>query len=347
MARPSASAANARPTQREVAALAGVNPATVSRALNPSTRHLVRAETARRIEAAARRLEYEPNRLARSLRTGRSHSIGVIIPDLTNPFFPPIVRGIEDALAAAGYTPLVTNTDGDLERERRMFEALRGRQVDGFILATAAANDTLIEDALADGTRLVLVNRTLDRSDVFAVVPDNRLGVHQAVEHLFGLGHRRIGHVGGPQATSTGLLRYRGFLEAMAAHGLDGSAFVAFADAFTEEAGEAAAAALLRAAPDCTAVVAGNDLIALGVYDAARGLGRSCPGDLSVVGFNDMPFADKFSPPLTTVHVPTYELGRRAAEVLLDLLEDRAPAPGTVLLATHLVVRGSTAAPPA
>jgi LacI family transcriptional regulator len=339
--------AGARATQREVAALAGVNPATVSRALNPGTRHLVRTETARRIEAAARRLEYEPNRLARSLRTGRSYSIGVVIPDLTNPLFPPIVRGIEDALAGDGYTPLVTNTDGDPSRERQMFEALRGRQVDGFILATAAANDPLVEGAIADGTPLVLVNRTINRSDVFAVVPDSRLGVHQAIEHLVGLGHRAIGHVAGPQDMSTGLQRYRAFLDAMAENGLSGGGRVTFATSFTEEAGAAAAYELLTEAPDCTAILAANDLIALGVYEAARKLGRSCPGDLSVVGFNDMRFVDRLSPPLTTIHVPMYELGRRAAGLLLDILQNRAPAPGTVLLATSLVARESTAPPPA
>jgi len=212
--------------------MAGVNPATVSRALNPVTRHLVKAETARRVEVAARRLEYEPNRLARSLRTGRSYSIGVVIPDLTNPLFPPIVRGVEDTLAAAGYTALVTNTDGDPKRERRMFEALRGRQVDGFIMATAAADDSLIIEALDEGAPLVLVNRTLDRSDVFAVVPDDRRGVHYAIEHLVGLSHRSIGHVAGPQVMSTGLLRYRGFVEAMAAHGLGSGNAVVFASSF-------------------------------------------------------------------------------------------------------------------
>jgi len=325
--------------------MAGVNPATVSRALNPVTRHLVKAETARRVEAAARRLEYEPNRLARSLRTGRSYSIGVVIPDLTNPLFPPIVRGVEDALAAAGYTALVTNTDGDPKRERRMFEALRGRQVDGFIMATAAVDDTLVSDALDEGAPLVLVNRTLDRGDVFAVVPDDRRGVHHAIEHLVGLGHRAIGHVAGPQIMSTGLLRYRGFVEAMAAHGLRPDHAVVFATGFAEEAGATAARELLRQFPQYTAIVAGNDLIALGVYQAAEELGRRCPDDLSVVGFNDMPFADKFSPPLTTVHVPMYDLGRRSAELLLDRLEGRAPAPGTVLLATRLVVRASTSAP--
>ncbi len=336
-----------RVTLREVAELAGVNPATASRVLNEHTRHLVKAETARRVETAARQLGYEPNRLARSLRTRRSYSIGVVIPDLTNPLFPPIVRGIEDALAPSGYTALLTNTDGDPARERRMFETLRGRQVDGFIMATAARGDSLVVAALEEDLPLVLVNRTLERDGVFAVVPDDRRGVQQAVEHLAGLGHCAIGHVAGPQEMSTGLWRYRGFVEAMTARGLEVSErTVAFAVGFTEQAGASAARELLDAWPECTAIVAGNDLIAVGVYRAAAELGRRCPEDLSVVGFNDMPFADKFAPPLTTVHVPVYELGTRAAQLLLERLQSDAPPPRTMLLETRLVVRRSTGPPP-
>lgn len=331
-------------TLREVAELAGVNPATASRVLNPGTRHLVRPETARRVEAAARKLGYEPNRVARSLRTRRSYSVGVVIPDLMNPLFPPIVRGIEDTLAPAGYTALLTSTDGDPSRERTMFDALRGRQVDGFIMATAASRESLVGEVVEDSLPVVLVNRTLDKAGVFAVVPDDRRGIRQAVDHLVELGHRRIGHVAAPQTTSTGLLRCQGFREAAAAHGLDGG-MITYASAFAEEAGVQAARKLLSSWPDCTAVVAGNDLIALGVYRAAAEAGRTCPDDLSVVGFNDMPFADKFAPPLTSVHVPMYELGSRAAELLLERLRSASAVPRTLLLETRLVVRGSTAPP--
>jgi LacI family transcriptional regulator len=336
-----------RVTLREVAQLAGVNPATVSRVLNPETRHLVTAKTARRVEAAVRRLDYEPNRLARGLRTRRSYSIGVVIPDLTNPLFPPIVRGIENALAPAGYTALLTNTDGDPDRERQMFEALRGRQVDGFIIASAATGDSLILGALEEGVPLVLVNRTVEREGIFAVVPDDRRGIKQAVDHLAGLGHRAIGHVAAPQRMSTGLLRHRGFLEAMAECGLEVPAeAVVFATAFTEDAGAIAARRLLKSWPACTAIVAANDLIALGVYRTADELGLRLPEDLSVVGFNNMPFADKFAPPLTTVNVPVYDLGVRAAELLLERLQSETAQPRTLLLETRLVERGSTAPPP-
>jgi LacI family transcriptional regulator len=333
-------------TMRDVADLAGVTPGTVSRVLNPRTRGLVKATTARRVEAAARSLGYEPNRVARSLRTRRSHTVGVVVPDLTNPLFPPIVRGIDDALAGAGYTALITNTDGVPERARTMVEALRARQVDGFILATALQHDPVVVDAVDDGVPLVLVNRTCDYEGVFAVVPDDRRGVEQAVEHLVGLGHRSIAHVGGPQTMSTGLLRHRGFVEAAAARGIPvPDRAIAFASGYSDDAGRRTARDLLRAWPECTAIVAANDLIALGVYRAAAELGLTCPDDLSVVGFNDMPFADWFHPPLTTIRFPVYDIGARAGELLLARLEDATTAPRTTVLPTSLVVRGSTAPP--
>lgn len=335
-----------RVTLRDVARSAGVNPGTASRVLNPHTRGLVKAETAKRVEAAARRLGYEPNRAARSLRTRRSYSVGVVIPDFTNPLFPPMVRGIEDTLIPAGYTALLTNTDADPDRERQMFEALRGRQVDGFIMATATRDDELIHKALEDGNAVVLVNRTVDRKGVCAAISDDRGGIDQIVGHLWEAGHRAIGCIAGPQTVSTGVQRYRGFLEAMASRGADvAPQSVVFAASYTEPSGAAAARKLLDAWPQCTAIIAANDLVALGTYDVVAERGLRCPHDLSVVGFNDMPFADKFAPPLTTVHVPVYDLGVAAAELLLERLASEPPPPRTLLLDTHLVVRSSTGPP--
>jgi LacI family transcriptional regulator len=227
-----------------------------------------------------------------------------------------------------------------------MVDALRARQVDGFILATALQHDPLVADIVGDRVPLVLVNRTCDQAGVFAVVPDDRRGVEQAVEHLVGLGHRAIGHVGGPQTMSTGLLRHRGFVEAAAARGITvPSRAIAFAAGYSDDAGERAARELLSAWPECTAIVAGNDLIALGVYRVAAELGLACPDDVSVVGFNDMPFADRFDPPMTTIRFPVYDIGARAGELLLARLEDATTAPRTTVLPTSLVVRGSTAPP--
>jgi LacI family transcriptional regulator len=332
---------------RDVARAAGVHSGTVSRVLNPRTRALVNPATADRVEQVAREMGYSLNPIARGLKTRRTFSIGVVIPDLTNPLFPPIIRGIERVLDAAGYTALVASTDGDPARERQRLETLIARQVDGFVIATAERRHPVVADAIASDLAVVLVNRTIEGGGVFAVVPDDRRGSAMAVEHLAALGHRRIGHIAGPQATSTGLLRYRGFTEAMDDAGL---AFerqlIAHADAFTIAAGRKAARTLLSGQQPPTGIVAANDLLALGAYSALDEAGLRCPKDVSVVGFNDMPFADRFAPPLTTIHIPHGQIGARAAELLLERIEDPAATPQTLMFEPGLTQRESTGPPP-
>src|SRR5436190_6565795 len=275
-------------TLREVAEVAGVHPGTASRALNPETRRLVNEETAQRVLRAADRLGYRPNPIARGLKTNRSYTVGVLIPDLMNPLFPPIVRGIQDRLERAGYTPLIANTDNDPERERIDFQRLRARQVDGFIAATARRDDDLLIEFAAVGTPVVLVNRRLEQARLPAVVGDDRAGVRLAVDHLASLGHRRIGYLAGPQHVSTGYLRYEGFLEAMGDRGLPlDPDLTLFGDAFTEPEGMRLCRNLLDAGTPPTAIVAGNDLVALGCYDVFEERGIRCPDQISVVGFND------------------------------------------------------------
>ncbi len=336
---------NAPVTIRDVARVAQVHPGTVSRALNEETRALVNPDTAERVLRAAEELGYRPNRIARGLKTSRSNTIGVLIPDITNPLFPPILRGIEDRLDEAGYTALIVNTDNDPERERVYVEAMRARQVDGFISATARLDRELTELA-GGGTALVLVNRSLEDGSVPAVTVDDRRGIALAVEHVVGLGHRQIGHVAGPQNLSTGHRRYRGFVEAIQGAGLDApEELVSFGEFFTEEEGARACRALLDAEPSVTAIVAGNDLMALGCYDVIEERGLRCPEDVSIVGFNDMPFIDKLRPPLTSVRIPQREIGKVAADLLLLQLSAEAPPPREILLEPTLVVRGSTGPP--
>jgi LacI family transcriptional regulator, galactose operon repressor len=333
-------------TIRDVARAANVHPGTVSRALNEETRALVNPDTAQRVIRAAEELGYRPNRIARGLKTSRSHTIGVLIPDITNPLFPPILRGIEDRLGDAGYTSLVVNTDNDAERERQHLEAMRDRQVDGFISATARLDRELLAELAAVGTPLVLVNRRLDDGSVPAVTVDDRKGIALAVEHVVALGHKRVGHVAGPQNLSTGHRRHLGFIRAMRAAGLKAPAKqVSFGEVFTEDEGARACAELLDAAPDVTAIVAGNDLMAIGCYDTLEQRGLSCPDDVSIVGFNDMPFVDRLRPPLTSVRIPKREMGQVAAELLLEQLEDAPATPPEILLEPELIVRGSTAPP--
>jgi LacI family transcriptional regulator len=328
--------------------VAEVHPGTVSRALNEQTRALVNPETAERVLRAAERLGYRPNPIARGLKTNRSFTVGVVIPDLTNPLFPPIVRGIEDRLTEAGYTALIVNTDNDADRERTQIAAMRARQVDGFIAATARLDHELLAEAGAGGTPLVLVNRSFEDGSVPAVTVDDREGIRLAVEHVAALGHRRIGHLAGPQNVSTGHRRYLGFLEAMRTAGLEVPAgYVSFTAAFTESEGTRASAELLRRQPRVTAVVAGNDRLAIGCYDTLAAHGLSCPEDVSIVGFNDMPFVDRLRPPLTTVRVPQREIGTVAADLLLQQLSDPSQPAREILLEPALVIRASTGTPAA
>ena len=333
-------------TIRDVARVAKVHPGTVSRALNAETRSLVNQETAERVLRAAAELGYRPNPIARGLKTNRSYTIGVLIPDITNPLFPPILRGIEDRLDEAGYTPLIVNTDNDAEREHTHLEAMLARQVDGVISATARLDRELLADVTAAGTPLVLVNRSLEDGSVPSVAVDDREGIRLAVEHVAGLGHKHIGHVSGPQNTSTGHRRYLGFVEAMGAAGLEvRDDQVRFSNWFTEAEGARVCAEMLDAADDLTAIVAANDLLAIGCYDTLEELGLRCPEDISIVGFNDMPFVDRLRPALSTVRIPHREIGSVAAELMLERLAGESQVAREILLEPTLVVRGSTVAP--
>jgi LacI family transcriptional regulator len=333
------------PTLRDVARAAGVHAATASRALNPETRRLVNVNTARRVQRAAESLGYQTNPIARSLKTARSGTIGLVIPDLTNPLFPPIVRGIEDVLAPAGYSALIINTDNDPARERSQVATLQSRQVEGLVVATARLEHPFLEQLHAQGARMVLVNRRVEGLDVPSVSPDDAAGIRLAVHHLATLGHRRVAHLAGPQTTSTGVIRARAFRGAVHDFGLDeDESLIVACDYWTESEGARVLRGMLDVGGPFSALVAGNDLIALGCYDVFAERAISCPGDCSVVGFNDMPFLDKLQPPLTTVAVPHHQIGVEAARMLLEGIEEPDRPPRSVLMPVSLIVRGSTAA---
>lgn len=334
------------PTLKDVAEQAGVHPSTVSRALNPQTRPLVNEGTVKKVMKVADRLGYRPNSLARALKTNRTLTIGMLVPDLTNPLFPPIVRGLEDTLGHANYTLILANTDNDEEKERTIVGSMLDRRVDGLVLATARRRTPAIDELVEMGMPLVLVNRTMDNPKVPSVISDDHAGVALAVRHLISLGHTRIAHVAGPQHLSTGLARYQGFCESMERDGLTPDPeLVVFAEGIHEEPGATALGQLYERRQDFTAVVAVNDLIAIGCYDILADRDLVVGADVSVVGYNDMPFADRLSPPLTTVRIPHYEIGVRSARLILDLVGGETPEQTIVPLPPSLVVRGSTGPP--
>ncbi|MBP7669705.1 MAG: LacI family DNA-binding transcriptional regulator [Ferrovibrio sp.] len=333
-------------TLKAVAAAAGVHLSTASRALDPAKRHLIAAEVAARIEAEARRLGYRRDAAAASLRTRRSRLVGVLVPDIANPVFSPIISGVSESLSAQGYSTIVADVGSDPKRQAALVDELIARRVDGLILATVRRDDAVLRHCLETRLPVVLVNRADESGRVPAVVSDDLHGMKLAVDHLVALGHRRIGHIAGPAHLSTGHLRRQGFEAAMKAHGLKIPAGgISTAKAYEREAGESAAAALLDIKPRLSAIVAANDLLALGLLRALRARGLTCPGDLSVVGHNDMPLVDMIDPPLTTVRIGPREMGQDAAKLLLSALEGQPGDPAQrVMLRPTLIPRASTAA---
>jgi LacI family transcriptional regulator len=330
----------------DVARAAGVHPGTASRALNPGIDGLVSAETTRRVLEVAERLGYVPNTLARGLRTARSYLVGMVVPDITNPLFPPMVRGAEQVLSRAGYTLVLTDTDNDAATERAQVEQLRARGSDGFLVATARWHDALLDELADSSVPAVLVNRNTAGGRLPYVGADERTGVAMAVDHLAALGHRGIVHLAGPQDTSTGRERASAFRSALRSHGLPVErGTVRVCAAYTEEAGAAAATRLLESNVEFTAILAGNDLIALGALSALSAAGLNCPRQISLVGFNDLPLVDKLTPSLTTVALPLRDMGALAAQMLLEAIAgtaERSTVAHTLLEVTF-ASRGSTA----
>lgn len=336
-----------RTTIDDVARLANVHKATVSRALNAQTQHQVSQETIKKVKRAARQLGYVPNVMARGLRTSLSMTIGVIIPDLTNPFFPPIIRGIENYLQPRGYTALLANTDGHDGIERASVESLLERRVDGLIVATGRHGDQpVLAQAHEAGVRAVMVNRDAGGLPFPLVTGSDSSGVSASVNHLHELGHRDFIHIAGPLNLSTSIVRATAFTAAcQALRGVRSR--VVEAAALSVEAGQRSMDSVLSESRQrATAVVASNDLIALGVLRSLRAHGLRCPEDLSVVGFNDIIFAEDFSPPLTTVHVPSLDMGTEAARLLLQAIETGVQEPVTVSLPVSLIIRSSTGPAP-
>jgi LacI family transcriptional regulator len=335
---------------RDVAARAGVHSSTVSRALNAGTDR-VSAEIVARVANAAKELGYRPNRVARALRMDRSSSVGLLIPDISNPAYPPMVRGLEDVLRPSGISLLLASTDNYPQREVELVSAMLDHRVDGLFLATATAKYSPLRMLLAAKIPIVLLNRSMDDLAVPLVRGDDQKGIRLAVQHLAALGHRRIAHLAGTDWVSNGFDRRESFIAAMKEGGLEfNPSAIVSADRFKgpvgTELGVAMAGDLLSRKVPFTAVIAANDLLAIGCYDVFNRANIRIPDDVSVVGYNDVALADRLSPPLTTVRHPLYEIGVRAARLMIERFAGAENEAMTIGLATTLIVRKSTAPPP-
>lgn len=331
---------------KEVAREAGVSPATVSRVVNGSQK--VRDDTRIRVQRAIRSLDYQPNRVARRLRAREvsSRLIGLVVPDIQNPFYVDVVRGIEDRALADQYAVLMCNFAQDEERERLYIDIMRSESVDGLIVAPAHQRDPKVLDLVRDGLPIVCVDRGLEGVDVDVVVVDNREGAAEAVGHLARLGHRRIAYVAGlPQIPST-MERLEGYRDALAAHGIDRDEdLVRFGDS-KHESGRRLTEELLELPDPPTALFTGNNLITLGSLETIHTRGLSIPEDVAIVGFDDSLWSISLNPPLTAVRQPGREIGRRAADMLIQRIGDPHRPSAKVILKTSLVVRQSCGSKP-
>ncbi len=338
-----AGSARARPTIYDVARLAGVSTATVSRALNGTGQ--IAPATRKAIAAAVDQLGYSPNPIARSLVTNTTQTIALLLPDITNPFYAELVRGIQESALSRGHMMLLCTTEGDPQREEEYLTLLRAKRVDGALVDGLVLPPDRIARFVRDGFPIVCLDRDIDSSSIPLVQVDNRLGGRLATEHLLELGHTRIAHVTGAQALGISEERIAGYRDALAAAGVDADPRLLADGEFTEEGGYEATRGLLDSGVPFTAVFAGNDLSAIGAVNAIAGNGLRVPGDVSVVGFDDLHLAAFTSPPLTTIRQPAAEIARRATEILMDLTHGMPVRRMRHLLKPELVIRASTAPP--
>jgi len=257
--------------------------------------------------------------------------------------FSPILSGIAEVTSDSGFATIVADVGTESRSQTEMMFELVAPRVEGLILATVSRNDDLVQQCMNEGLPVVLVNRAESLMRVSSVTSDDAHGMRLAIQHLHSLGHRRIGHLAGPQHLSTGFLRSNGFRDAVAALGMDpADTPIVECAAYTRPAGAVAMHRLRELSPRLTAVVASNDLVALGAYDALHAAGLRVPEDISVVGHNDMPLVDMVHPPLTTIRISHRELGREAARLLMSEINHDGGARRSIVLAPELVVREST-----
>ena len=329
-------------TLKELGARARVHPSTVSRVANNDPSLRIAPVTRQRIEALLRETEYRPNGVARGLKLRQTLVLAVVIPDITNPFFAALFRGVEDGASPRGYNVLLCNTDGSPQRQRSHLQSLHARRVDGVILASSFLKDPTVRWLRHQRIPYVLVNRFSDEDHDPFVGSDDLVGARLATAHLAELGHRRIGHLAGKPTVSTGVLRRRGYLAALTEHGLAPDPRLVVESGYTEEGGARAAARLMALDERPTAIFAVTDMTAVGAFGAARRMGLRVPEDMAIVGYNDIPLASRMMPALTTVHVPIHDFGSVAARLLLDQIETGEPSRRRVIFNPELIVRGST-----
>lgn len=334
---------NKRPRIKDIAKRLGVSPATVSRALSDSG--LVAEPTLSRIREAASALDYRPNVSARRLRTRRSMAVLMVVRDVGNPFYLEILKGVEAAARAAGYSVLMGNTENDPGREAEYFDMLRDGHADGMILMTGKLPaDPEFRERMPADLPVVVALEVIEGSGFPHVQIDNEGAAAEAVRHLVGLGHRRIAHISGPVPEILSVHRRAGYHRAMREAGLHVPTGYDVRGDYLLKGGRQACRQLFELTEPPTAIFAANDEMAMGAIHELRQMGRDVPSDVSVVGFDDLYLSEAFYPPLTTVSQPRAEIGRAAMTLLLGMFSGTEAPTEPIVLPTALKIRGSTAA---
>ncbi|HVW76152.1 MAG TPA: LacI family DNA-binding transcriptional regulator [Alloacidobacterium sp.] len=330
----------------EVAELAQVSIATVSNVIRGTRR--VSPKLAERVQAAIRELNYSPNEIARSLKVKQTRMLGMVLPDITNPFFPEIIRGAEDSAFERGYFLVTANTDEQIGRERRIVSALRSYRVDGILLASASGTDTShLKSTMDAGMALVCLDRTVPGIKTDAVLLDNVRGARECVRHLIQKGHRRIAIITGALNLQTGRERLRGYEDALREADIEIDQRLVLEGDFRHDSGYKLGKQIIERKDRPTGLFVCNGVMTLGVLKAFEEMGIQCPGDVALATFDDLAVDSPFHPHLTTVVQPSYEMGARAATILMDRIEGRLNKdPFIVRVAPTLIVRESTDARP-
>mgnify|MGYP003765719557 CR=1 FL=1 len=337
-------------TIKDIARLAGVSANTVSRALNDKGE--ISPKTKQRVLRIAREQGYSKNSLAASLATSRTSTVGLITPDICDPFYAEQARGVEEAAKAKGYTMILIDFDEDPEAELSAVNTCRSKRVDGIILTSVFARVDHIEGLEKQGVPLVLLNRWLPSMETDFVINDNFNGAYRATRHLIDLGHKHIAHITGPLTITSVRERYLGYCKALEEAGLSvHPSLVSQGESLKPEAGEEAARQVLAGKPRPTAVFAYCDTLAIGVMSMARKMGLMIPEEMAVVGYDDIPLAAYLGVPLTTIAQPARDMGKLACQILIEKIEREGDEQGRpwprrqVKTLASLVVRSSCGAP--
>ncbi len=328
-------------TINDVAEKAGVSVATVSHVIN-GTRY-VSDELTEQVERAMEEIGYHPNAVARSLKTQKTKTIGLIVSDISNPFFSTLLRGVEDCALEKDHSLIVCNTDETLDKEKLYIDVLSQKKTDGLIVAPTGKSDQEISELKERNVPLVFVDRTLDEIEAPSVLSDNITGAEAATRHLVDLGHRRIGIILGLESVNTSRERLRGYKNVIREKEINYDKDLV-KQGYSQVAGGAEAAReLLELESPPTAIFSTNNLMTIGAMQGIQESGKECPGNVSLVGFDDFEWASTFRPRLTTVAQSPYEIGSEAAKLLFDKIESGSREISEVRIPTNLKIRDSTA----